>query len=614
MSADLDFCRELSKQLRVDSIRSSTEAGSGHPTSSMSAADLLAVLMARHLQYDFAYPQEPNNDHLIFSKGHASPLNYAVFKAAGAISDEELLTFRQFGSRLQGHPTPVLPWVDVATGSLGQGLPIGVGVALAGRKLDRLPYHVWALTGDSELAEGSIWEGLDKAGFYGLANFTAIFDINRLGQRGPTEYQWETDVYRDRVQAFGCRAVVIDGHDPEQIDQAMQQAREATGKPTVIIARTIKGKGFSEIENKENWHGKALPADMEERAIVELGGIRHLRVDGIKPEPGTPALTDGKVDVILPTYTKGDKVATRKAYGDALKAIGARQTVVAMDGEVSNSTYAEEFARAYPDRYFEMFIAEQQLIAAAVAMSVRHYIPFASTFAAFLSRAYDFIRMAAISQANIRLSGSHAGVEIGEDGPSQMALEDLAAMRAVHGSTVLYPSDATSTAQLVEAMADRDGISYIRTTRGAYPVLYGDGEHFRIGGSKVVRSDPHDVVTLIGAGVTLHNCLAAAEELDKEGFKARVIDCYSLKPIDRQTLHEAAAVTKGRLVVVEDHYPEGGLGAAVMEALAADMDPPRIIHLAVRALPGSGKPTELMDRAEISARHIVAAAKQLYGV
>ena len=318
--------------------------------------------------------------------------------------------------------------------------------------------------------------------------------------------------------------------------------------------------------------------------------------------------------MILPTYKKGDKVATRKAYGDALKAIGARQTVVAMDGEVSNSTYAEEFAKAYPDRYFEMFIAEQQLIAAAVGMSVRHYIPFASTFAAFLSRAYDFIRMAAISQANIRLSGSHAGVEIGEDGPSQMALEDLAAMRAVHGSTVLYPSDATSTAQLVEAMADRDGISYIRTTRGAYPVLYGDGEHFRIGGSKVVRSDPHDVVTLIGAGVTLHNCLAAAEELDKEGFKARVIDCYSLKPIDRQTLHEAAAVTKGRLVVVEDHYPEGGLGAAVMEALAADMDPPRIIHLAVRALPGSGKPTELMDRAEISARHIVAAAKQLYGV
>lgn len=609
-----DFIRDLGQQLRVDSIRCSTAAGSGHPTSSMSAADLMAVLITRHFLYDWNNPQEPNNDHLIFSKGHASPLLYAIFRAVGVISDDELLSFRKFGSRLQGHPTPVLPWVDVATGSLGQGLPIAVGVALAGRKLDQLPYHVWTLTGDSELAEGSIWEGLDKAGFYGLSNFTAIFDINRLGQRGPTEYQWETDVYRDRVQAFGCRAIVIDGHDLEQIDQAMQQARDATGKPTVIIARTIKGKGFSEIENKDGWHGKALPADMAERAIAELGGVRQLRVDGEKPEPGVPAIKDGKAPVTLPTYKKGDKVATRKAYGDALKAIGARQTVVAMDGEVSNSTFADEFAKAYPDRYFEMFIAEQQMIATAVGMSVRHYIPFASTFAAFLSRAYDFIRMAAISRANIRLSGSHAGVEIGEDGPSQMALEDLAAMRAVHGSTVLYPSDATSTAQLVQAMADQQGITYIRTTRGAYPVLYGEGERFHIGGSTVVRSDPHDVVALIGAGVTLHNCLAAADELAKEDIKVRVIDCYSLKPIDRQTLRDAVRQTKGRLVVVEDHYPEGGLGAAVMEALATDMDPPRIVHLAVRGLPGSGKAAELMDKAEISSRHIVAAAKQLYGL
>ena len=611
---DLEFVRELGQQLRVDSIRSSTAAGSGHPTSSMSAADLMAVLISRHFLYDWNDPKEPNNDHLIFSKGHASPLLYAIYRAVGVISDDELLSFRKFGSRLQGHPTPVLPWVDVATGSLGQGLPIAVGVALAGRKLDQLPYHVWTLTGDSELAEGSIWEGLDKAGFYGLSNFTAIFDINRLGQRGPTEYQWRTDTYRDRVQAFGCRAIVIDGHDVEQIDEALQQARDATGKPTVIIARTIKGKGFSEIENKDGWHGKALPADMAERAIAELGGIRQIRVDGQKPEPGTPALQDSKADISLPTYKKGDKVATRKAYGDALKAIGARQTVVAMDGEVSNSTYAEEFAKAYPDRYFEMFIAEQQLVATAVGMSVRNYIPFASTFAAFFSRAYDFIRMAAISQANIRLSGSHAGVEIGEDGPSQMALEDLAAMRAVHGSTVLYPSDATSTAHLVKAMADRSGISYIRTTRGAYPVLYEDGSEFHIGGSKVVRSDPHDVITLIGAGVTLHNCLAAADELAGEGIKARVIDCYSLKPIDRQALRAASAETQGRFVIVEDHYPEGGLGAAVMEALSSDMDPPRVVHLAVRALPGSGKPAELLDKAEISPRHIVAAAKQLYAL
>jgi transketolase len=609
-----DFIRELGQQLRVDSIRCSTAAGSGHPTSSMSAADLMAVLITRHFLYDWNDPQEPNNDHLVFSKGHASPLLYSIFKAVGVISDDELMSFRKFGSRLQGHPTPVLPWVDVATGSLGQGLPIAVGIALAGRKLDQLPYHVWTLTGDSELAEGSIWEGLDKASYYGLSNFTAIFDINRLGQRGPTEYQWETDVYRDRVQAFGCRAIVIDGHDLEQIDQALEQARDATGKPTVIIARTVKGKGFSEIENKEGWHGKALPPDMAERAIAQLGGIRHLRVDGQKPEPGEPAIKDGKAPITLPTYKKGDKVATRKAYGDALKALGARATVVAMDGEVNNSTFAEEFAKAYPDRYFEIFIAEQAMIATAVGMSVRHYVPFASTFAAFLSRAYDFIRMAAISQANIRLSGSHAGVEIGEDGPSQMALEDLAAMRAVHGSTVLYPSDATSAAQLVKAMADQSGISYIRTTRGAYPVLYEDGAEFRIGGSKLLRSDPHDAVTLIGAGVTVHNCLAAADELDKAGIKVRVIDCYSLKPIDKATLREAASVTKGRFVVVEDHYPEGGLGAAVMEALDADMSPPRIVHLAVRGLPGSGKPAELMDKAEISARHIVAAAKRLSGL
>src|SRR5438876_1657076 len=613
-TTDLEFARQLGQQLRVDSIRCSTAAGSGHPTSSMSAADLIAVLLTRYLQYDWSKPKDPNNDHLIYSKGHASPLCYAMFKAAGAITDAELMTFRKFGSRLQGHPTPAIPWVDVATGSLGQGLPIGVGVALAGQYLDKLPFHVWVLCGDSELAEGSIWEAIDKAGHYKLANLTAIWDINRLGQRGETEFGWHLDTYRRRVEAFGCYPIVIDGHDLAAVDRAFGEALSNTDKPTVIIAKTVKGKGFSEIENRDGWHGKALPPDMAERAIAELGGVRHLRIDGLKPEPGEPAIKDAKAIITLPIYKKGDKVATRKAYGDTLKALGARPTVVAMDGEVGNSTFADEFAKAYPERYFEMFIAEQQLIAAAVGMSVRNYIPFASTFAAFLSRAYDFIRMAAISEANIRLCGSHAGVEIGEDGPSQMALEDLAAMRAVHGSTVLYPSDATSTALLVKAMADQQGISYIRTTRGAYPVLYEDGAEFHIGGSKLVRSDPNDRVTLIGAGVTLHNCLAAADDLEREGIKSRVIDLYSVKPIDRATLREAAALTRGRLIVVEDHYPEGGLGAAVMEALAADMDPPRIVHLAVRHLPGSGKPAELMDKAEISPRHIVAAAKRLYGL
>src|SRR5437588_1921902 len=485
---DLAFCRELGQQLRVDSIRSSTKAGSGHPTSSMSAADLMAVLLARHLHYDWKNPKEPNNDHLIFSKGHASPLVYALFKAAGAISDEEMMSYRKFGSPVQGHPTPALPWVDVATGSLGQGLPIAVGVAIAGKYLDRLPYHVWVVCGDSELAEGSIWEGLDKASHYGLSNFTAIFDVNRLGQRGPTEFQWDLDAYRARVEAFGCRAIEVDGHNLEQIDGALAQARDATGRPTVIVARTVKGKGVREVEDKENWHGKALPPEMAERAIRELGGERNLQVETLKPEPGEPATRrDGSAKVEVPAYKVGEKVATRKAYGDALKALGARPDIVAMDGEVSNSTHADEFAKAYPDRFFEIFIAEQQLVSTAVGMSVRRYTPFASTFAAFFSRAYDFIRMAAISQADIRLAGSHAGVEIGADGPSQMALEDLASMRAIHGSTVLYPSEAASAARLTQVMADTDGVVFMRTTRGGYPVLYGPGEEFPVGGSKVLR-------------------------------------------------------------------------------------------------------------------------------
>jgi transketolase len=629
---DLAFVHEVAQQLRVDSIRCSTAAGSGHPTSSMSAADLMAVLLSRHLRYDFEHPKTPTNDHLIFSKGHASPLLYALHKAAGAITDEELMTFRTFGSRLEGHPTPIIPWVDVATGSLGQGLPIGVGVALAGRYLDKLPYHVWVLCGDSELAEGSIWEAVDKAGHYGLSNLTAIWDINRLGQRGETELGWDTEAYRRRVEAFGARAVVLDGHDLAAIDRALGEARAAgeapggagrdgqprggrgDGRPTVLIARTIKGKGFSEVEDKNGWHGKALPPDMAQRAVRELGGERHLRVQVAKPAPGQPAIDQGagpRAAVTLPAYKVGDKVPTRKAYGDALKALGARPDVVAMDGEVSNSTYAEEFAAAYPERYFEMYIAEQQLVSAAVGMSVRGYVPFASTFGAFFSRAYDFIRMAAISAANLRLCGSHAGVEIGQDGPSQMALEDLAALRAVHGSTVLYPCDANSAAQLTGVMAETPGIVYLRTTRGATPVVYRPGERFRVGGAKVLRRSDRDQVALIGAGVTVHTCLAAAEMLAKGGIVARVIDLYSVKPVDVRSLRDAVRATGGRLVVVEDHYPQGGLGAAVLEALADEPAPPRLVHLAVRGLPTSGKPEELMAAAGIDARHVVAAARRL---
>jgi len=610
-STDLDFTQQLGQQFRVDSIRCSTAAGSGHPTSSMSAADLIAVLLARYLQYDWNKPKDPNNDHLIYSKGHASPLCYAMFKAAGAITEQELMTYRKFGSRLEGHPTPAIPWVDVATGSLGQGLPIGVGVALAGQKLDKLPFHVWVLCGDSELAEGSIWEALDKAGHYGLANLTAIWDVNRLGQRGETEFGWNLDVYRRRVESFGCFPIVIDGHDVTAIDRAYGQALSATGKPTVIIAKTIKGKGFSEIENKEGWHGKVLPPDMAERAIKELGGIRHLKVKTAKPDhEASPKLSTRTEPIVtLPTYTKDDKVATRKAYGDALLALGALPGVVAMDGEVSNSTHSDEFAKAYPERFFEIWIAEQQLVATAVGMSVRGYKPFASTFAAFFSRAYDFVRMAGISQANIRLTGSHAGVEIGPDGPSQMALEDIASIRAVYSSTVLYPCCPNQTAKLTRLMADTDGIVYMRTTRGAYPTIYGANDTFKIGGSKVLRQSAKDRVTLIGAGVTVHQCLAAAEQLAAKKIAARVIDLYSVKPLDLKTLREAARVTKGRFVIVEDHYPQGGLGAAVMEAMSDA--PPRVAHLAVKGLPTSGKPEELMNAAGISARHIVAAATKL---
>ncbi|HEX3588663.1 MAG TPA: transketolase [Pseudonocardiaceae bacterium] len=610
----LDQVGELAAQLRVDSIRSSTSAGSGHPTSSMSAADLLAVLVARHLRYDWDQPLADANDHLIFSKGHASPLLYAVYKAVGVVTDDELMTgYRRFGSRLQGHPTPVLPWVDVATGSLGQGLPDGVGVALAGKYLDKLPYRVWVLCGDSEMAEGSMWEALDKAAHYRLGNLIAIVDVNRLGQRGPTELGWDLDAYARRAEAFGARVVVVDGHDVHAIDQAMDAAADGE-RPTVILARTIKGRGFAEIEDHEGWHGKPLPADLAERAIAELGGERDLLVRGPLPAvEAVPASTPAEPDAPMPVYEPGDRVATRKAYGDALTWLGAtRSWVVALDGEVSNSTHADEFAKAYPDRYFEMYIAEQQLVAAAVGLSVRHYVPFASTFAAFFTRAYDFIRMAAISSASIRLVGSHAGVEIGADGPSQMALEDLAMMRSVHGSTVLYPSDPASTVALTRAMADQTGISYMRTTRGAYPVLYSGDDDFPIGGSKVLRSGGSDAVTLVGAGITLHECLAAADELAADGIAARVIDLYSVKPVDADTLVAAVTATSGRIVVAEDHHPEGGIGSAVAAALLhAGVATVHLTHLAVRGMPGSGTPAELLDAAGISATHIVTAARAL---
>jgi transketolase len=609
--SDVERWRELGQQLRVDSVRAAAGPKSGHPTSSMSAADLMAVLLTKYLHYDFDEPRNPLNDHLIFSKGHASPLLYSVYKAAGAISEEELLTFRTFGSRLEGHPVPELPWVDVATGSLGQGLPISVGVALAGKYLDRLPFRVWCLSGDSEIAEGSLWEAVEHAAFYELDNLVAILDINRLGQRGETMHGWDLNSYANRMRAFGWKAIEIDGHDLAEIDRAYAEAIETRGQPAAIVARTIKGKGVKEVENKEGWHGKAL--DHPDEAIEELGGIRNIVVDVPKPEGDGRPHEFPTSSLELPRYEVGDEIPTRKAYGEALTAMGSADgKVVAADGEVSNSTYAEIFRDAHPDRYFEMYIAEQQMVAAAVGMQVRGWKPFASSFACFLSRAYDFIRMAAISRANIRLCGSHAGVSIGEDGPSQMGLEDLAALRAVHSSTVLYPCDANQTTKLVSQMADLDGIAYIRTTRGATPVLYDADEEFPVGGSKVVRSSDDDEVTIVAAGITLHEALKAADALREEGVNARVIDLYSLKPIDRDTLLEAGEAT-GKIVTVEDHWPEGGLGEAVMSAFADAERRPEIVKLAVEGMPGSGKPAELLAAAGVDAEHIAEAARRLIG-
>ncbi|MBO0821671.1 MAG: transketolase, partial [Nocardiopsaceae bacterium] len=555
---------ELAQQLRVDSVRCAAAAESGHPTSSMSAADLMAVLLARHLRYDFADPAAPGNDHLIFSKGHASPLYYSMLLAAGAISDEEFLTYRTAGSRLEGHPTPVLPWVDVATGSLGQGIAAGVGVALAGKELDRLPYRVWVLCGDSELAEGSVWEAAEHAAFAGLDNLTVIVDVNRLGQRGPTRHGWDLGAYAARFRAFGWHALEIDGHDIDAIENAYAAAAghgaHHGGQPTVILARTRKGRGVTGVEDKEGAHGKPVP-DAEE-AIRELGGRRDIRVR-VSPPPSVspqdrPAPPQPAGAWRPPGYDLGDTVATRTAFGEALAALGdVRPEVVVLDGEVSDSTRSGLFAQAHPERFFECYIAEQQMIAAAVGLQVRGYVPYAATFAAFLTRAYDFIRMAAVSRASIRLAGSHAGVAIGPDGPSQMGLEDLAALRAVHGSTVLYPCDANQTAALTGAMADLAGVSYLRTSRGGTPVIYQPGERFEIGGSRVLRSAPDDQVTIVAAGVTVPEALAAADLLAGDGVSARVIDAYSVKPIDAVTLREAAAAT-GRILTVEDHWPEGG--------------------------------------------------------
>jgi transketolase len=627
MRASLSELRELAQRLRRNCIRMTTEAGSGHPTSCLSAAELIAAVFFHALRYDVHMLHHPTNDRFILSKGHAAPLLYAVWAEAGAIPAEKLMTLRRVESELEGHPTPRFPWAEVATGSLGQGLSIGVGMALAGKYLDQLDYRVYVLLGDGETAEGAVWEAVALAAYYRLNNLIALVDVNRLGQSQATMYGHDLASYERRFRAFGWHTIVVDGHDLEAIIHALDQARQSETQPVAILAQTVKGKGVSFLEDREGWHGKPLKRGEEtERALRDLGIPEGWPLDKIEPPVGfellsPPPLPDGRYTVEavtsrepwpLPTYRIGDLVATREAYGTGLVRAGRMNPrIVALDGDTKNSTFSEKFQQAYPHRFFEKFIAEQNMVGAAIGLAARGYVPFASTFACFLTRAFDQIRMAGISRANIKLCGSHAGVSIGEDGPSQMGLEDLAMMRAVPGSVVLYPSDAVSTERAVELAATHPGIVYIRTTRPKTPVLYPNDEEFAIGRCKILRQDARDRLTIVAAGITLHEALRAYEELKGHGLFVRVVDLFSVKPLDRETLRRAARETGGTLLTVEDHYPEGGLGDAIASALSEEGV--RVVKLAVNDLPRSGKPEELLDRYGISARRIVHRVRELVG-
>ena len=600
----------IAKLIRYFILASTTEAGSGHPTSSLSATDLMTVLLfGGFFRFDLEQPRYPNNDRLIFSKGHASPLFYSLWAVAGKVTEQELLTMRKFGSPLEGHPTVAFPYVDASTGSLGQGLSIGLGMALNAKYIDKLPYRVFVLLGDSEMAEGSQWEAMQLAAHYKLNNLVGVLDVNRLGQRGETMYGHDLDAYKKRISAFGWRPLVIDGHDLDQIITAYRKALRTRDKPVMIIAKTIKGKGVSFIEDKNGWHGKTLNREQYEQALKELGTIdktltgKLSRPRTLKPDKISPQEV-GEI-----SYPPDKPLATRKAYGNALKRIYPQfPDIVVLDAEVSNSTYSEIFGDAYPERFFEMYIAEQNMAGMALGLQCRGKIPFISSFAAFLTRAFDQFRMSQYSNANMKICGSHAGVSIGADGPSQMGLEDIAMFRTILNSVVLYPSDAVSAEKLVEEAARHKGIVYLRTTRKDTPILYETDEEFPIGGSKVLRRSDHDRLTVVAAGITLHEALNAWEEMKKEGVNIRVIDLYSIKPIDIATLIDAVRDTEA-IITVEDHYAEGGLGEAVKSALCSIAIP--VYSLAVRNMPRSGKPGELLDYEGISKSGIVKKIKEL---
>ncbi len=611
VSSRVNTLKNIATRLRIDSVVSTSEAGNGHPTTCCSAAEIVAALFFSEMRYDPKDPQNPDNDRFVLSKGHAAPILYAAWAEVGYIKREELLKLRRIDSDLEGHPTPRLPFVDVATGSLGQGLCAGVGIALNARRI-KSDYRTYVLLGDGETAEGSVWEAADVGSFDALDTLCGITDVNALGQSGPTQWQHDMEALAARWRAFGWHAIIVDGHDLDRILDALDEARRTKGKPTMILARTIKGKGISFTEGKNGWHGKPLKKGEElDKALAELRSQLLPDEEPLTPQPprNMPRPAPKKGTTAPSAYKLGDSVATREAYGDAIARLGeGDDRIVALDGDVKNSTFSDKFEHKHPERFYQTFIAEQALIGTAMGLASRGAIPFPSTFAAFLTRAYDFIRMAAISNLNIKMAGSHAGVSIGEDGPSQMALEDLAMMRAEPNITVLYPCDGVSTEKLIELMAYHPGPAYMRTSRPKTPVIYGPDEKFEVGGLKVLRESAGDVATVIGAGVTVFEALKAHDELKKSGVSIRVIDLYSLQPVDAKTLLRCARDTKGRLITVEDHYAAGGIGDAVAAAVAAEGF--TVQRLAVREIPRSGKPEELLDRFGISSNHIVEEVRR----
>jgi len=614
-AALVTLLRNKAATLRIESIRATSESGTGHPTSCCSAADIVAALFFSVMRYDPKNPRNQNNDRFVLSKGHAAPLLYAAWAEAGLFDMKELLKLRTLKSDLEGHPTPRLPFVDVATGSLGQGLAAGVGLALNAKKVDKSGYRTYVLMGDGESVEGSIWEAVELARQFKLDNLCAIVDVNRLGQSDPTMLQHDMKAYKSRWAGFGWHAIVVDGHNPAALLKAFAAAAGTKGRPTVLLARTLKGKGIPFAENKPDWHGKALKKGEElQKAIDAL--TRQFKPTAAVPKFRIPPLPSGGArpakPMAPPPYKPGDMVATREAFGAALAALGeANAAVVALDADVKNSTFTEKFGKQFPDRFFENFIAEQNMLGAAIGLAATGKVPFVATFAAFLTRAYDFIRMAAISQSNIKLVGTHVGVSIGEDGPSQMGLEDIAMMAAQPGVTVLYPSDAVCAYRLVEAAAAHRGMVYIRAGRPKSPVIYNQDETFKIGGCKVLRQSTSDQVTIVTAGVTLFEALKAHDQLRAAGVPVRVVDLYGVVPIDRLTLLESARATKNRILTVEDHYEHGGLGDAVLGAVGSEGV--RVHKMAVREVPHSGKPDELVDHFGLSARAIVETVKRILG-